>query len=197
MPASINQFWNFDDIDLSSNRNGQLTEKQRKFLAGEHKSQRNVFIGVGASIVVLFCCLPVLFFGARGLLPLLFSGLPTDPGEKFTLLAMGGAGLVFFLVFGVAIAAIVGIYLLRANKKADIAVKTVEGTTTYTWGTKRVRIPGSGPNRYEDVNVLHLNIGDKKFEVKEALQEIIKENDDWAIYYTTYPFKFLSGEKVK
>ncbi len=195
MTDELKTFWNFDDADLAANRNGQLTEKQQKFLVGEHKTQRGVFIGVGAALALIFCCLPVLLFGARGLLPLLFSGLPSDPTEMIPLIAMGGFGLVFFVIIGVVIAAVVGFYLLRANKKAELTVKTAKGTVTYTWGTKRVRTPGSKVRNYEDVRVLHLNISDKKFEVKETLQDIIKANETWVIYYTSEPFKFLSGEK--
>jgi len=50
----------FDDADLGANRLGQLTEKQRNFLAGEHKSQQSIFVGVGGFIALIFCCLPIL-----------------------------------------------------------------------------------------------------------------------------------------
>ena len=48
----------------------------------------------------------------------------------------------------------------------------------------------------EDVRVLHLNLGDKKFEVNEQLRSIIQEGQDWTIYYTGDPFKFLSAEML-
>ena len=196
MTAELKNFWKFDDADLAANRNGQLTEKQKTFLAGEHKTQRGVFFGVGGLIAVLFCCLPILLIGVRVVLPMLLSGDLSDIQEVIPVSALGGIGLASILAPVVLIAAVVGFYILRAGKKADITVKTVRGTTNYTWGTKRVRNPGNSARPYDDVRVLHLNINDKKFEVKEALQEIIKEGENWAIYYTSDPFKFLSGEKV-
>jgi hypothetical protein len=44
------------------------------------------------------------------------------------------------------------------------------------------------------VPVLYLSLGDKKFEVPNNLKEMIREGEEWIIYYTSYPFKFLSGE---
>ena len=196
MADELKNFWKFDDADLAANRNGQLTEKQKTFLAGEHKTQRGVFFGVGGLIAVLFCCLPVLVIGSRVLLPMLLSGDLSDIQEIIPMGALGGVGLAGILATVVVIGAVVGFYILLAGKKADITVKAVKGTVNYTWGTKRVHNPGNSARPYDDVRVLHLNVSDKKFEVKETLQEIIKAGEDWAIYYTSDPFKFLSGEKV-
>lgn len=201
MPETIEQFWNFDDADLGANRLGQLTEKQRNYLTGEHKTQKNVFLGVGsmASILILvaFCCLPVIMIGSRSILPILLSGDGFDVTTLIPFVAAGGIG--GFAVLGVLapVVLIMGIYFARANKKADLTVKHVEGTVNYTWGTKRVRNPGNKARPYDDVRVLHMNIGGKKYEVHKDLQEIIKEGESWAVYYTSYPFKFLSAEQVK
>lgn len=193
----LSEYWNFDDADLEANRLGQLTEKQKKFLLGEHKSQRGVFLGVGGAAAVLFCCLPALMIGLRVALPMLLNGGTSDLQEMLPLAAMGGFAIIFIGMAVFIVGTVVAIYLMRANKKADISVKRVEGKVTYTWGTKRVRTPGSSVRGYEDVRVLHLNLSDKKFEVKEQLQELIKENEEWTIYYTSEPFKFLSAEKAK
>jgi hypothetical protein len=196
MPETIEQFWNFDGADLGANRLGQLTEKQRNYLAGEHKTQKNVFLGVGASVVAIFLCLPTLLIGPRVLLPMLLNG-DLDMQAILPFAAMGGFGIIFLGAVILAVGAAVAIYMLRANKKADLTVKRAEGMVNYSWGTKRVRNPGNKARPYDDVRVLHLNIGGKKYEVHKDLQEIIKEGEHWAIYYTSYPFKFLSAEQVK
>ncbi len=195
MPESIMDYWKFDEADLGANRLGQLTEKQKKYLVGEHKSQRGVFIGVGGVVAFLFLCLPVLLIGSRVLLPMLLSGKPSDLQELIPLIAMGGFGIIFIGTAVLIVGAVVIFYVIRARKPAEIAVLTANGKVEYTWGTKRVRTPGSSVRSYEDVRVLHLNLGDKKFEVKEQLQEIIQEGEEWSVYYTSYPFKFLSAEK--
>jgi hypothetical protein len=195
--SQLRELWNFDDADLGANHLGQLTEKQRKFLVGEHKSQRGVFLGVGGVIAVLFCCLPALLIGSRTLLPMLLSGGLTDIQEAIPLFAMGGFAIVFLGISLLTVGAVVGIYLFRANKKADITVKRAEGKAAYTWGIKRVRTSGSSVRNYEDVRVLHLNLDDKKFEVKEQLQDMIREGEQWTVYYTSDPFKFLSAEQKR
>jgi hypothetical protein len=195
MPESIMDYWKFDEADLGANRLGQLTEKQKKYLVGEHKSQRGVFIGVGVVVAFLFLCLPALLIGSRVLLPMLLSGKPSDLQELIPLIAMGGFGIIFIGTAVLIVGAVVIFYVIRASKPAEIAVLTAKGKVEYIWGTKRVRTPGSSVRSYEDVRVLHLNLGDKKFEVKEQLQEIIQEGEEWSVYYTSYPFKFLSAEK--
>ena len=197
--AKLKELWNFDDADLGANRLGQLTETQKNYLTGEHKSQSNVFFGVGgvvgAVIAIAFCCLPILLFGSRMVLPMLLSGNISDIQEIIPF-AAGGIGIVAVVSVLVPIVAILAIYFVRGSKKADITVKRAEGAVKYTWGTKRVRTPGSSVRSYQDVRVLHLNMGDKKFEVKEQMQELIKEDENWIVYYTSYPFKFLSAEKI-
>ena len=193
--SKIMELWKFDEADLGANRLGQLTEKQKKYLVGEHKSQRGVFIGVGVVVAFLFLCLPVLLIGSRVLLPMLLSGKPSDLQELIPLIAMGGFGIIFIGTAVLIVGAVVIFYAIRARRPAELAVLTARGKVEYTWGTKRVRTPGSSVRSYEDVRVLHLNLGDKKFEVKEQLQEIIQEGEEWSVYYTSYPFKFLSAEK--
>lgn len=188
---SLKEFWKFDDADLAANRRGQLSEKQKMYLTGEHKTQKNVFLGVGGAVVVLFLCIPAMVIGSRLLLPAILSG-----DSSLTNFLPAGLGLGMVGVFAVPVLAVLGIYLMRAGKKADVAIKTASGKAQYAWGTKRVRNPGNSARPYDDVRILHLSLGEKKFEVHNDLQEIIKEGEIWKIYYTSYPFKFLSGEKV-
>lgn len=200
MPETIEQFWEFDDADLGANRLGQLTEKQKKQLVGEHKSQKNVLIGVGISLAVIFCCLPLLVMGPRvlvSMLPTLLSGDFSDIQEIIPLAAMGGFGILFIGMTVLTLAAAVAIYFVRASKKAELTVKRAEGVVNYSWVTKRIRKPGNSAIPYEDIRVLQLSLGEKKFEVHKDLPEIIKEGENWAVYYTSYPFKFLSAEQVK
>ena len=193
--AKIMEFWKFDEADLGANRLGRLTEKQKSYLVGEHKSQRGVFLGVGGVIAILFLCLPVLLIGSRVLLPMLLNGKPSNLQELIPLIAMGGFGIIFIGIAALIVGAVIIFYVMRARKPAELAVQTAKGKVEYTWGTKRVRRPGNRARSYEDVSVLHLNLGDKKFEVKEQLQETIQAGEEWSVYYTSYPFKFLSAEK--
>lgn len=56
---------------------------------------------------------------------------------------------------------------------------------------------GSSVRNYEDVRELILHVvPEQRFEASPQLQSIIQEDEQWAIYYTSYPFKFLSGERI-
>ncbi len=196
MSTTLNEKWNFDDADLGANRLGQLTEKQKTFLAGEHKTQRGVFFAVGGGIAILFCCLPLLVFGLRGLLPMLLSrGGSTNPADMLPLIAMGGFGILFFGIAVVIIGAVAAFYFMRANKKADLTVKRAEGKISYTWETKRVRT-NTNVRGFQDVEVLMLHVGEgNNFEANTMIKDFIQEGESWTIYYTSYPFKFLSAER--
>jgi hypothetical protein len=186
------ELWGFDDADLGANRLGQLTEKQKNFLLGEHKSQKGVFLGVGVAVVLIFLCLPALIIGSKVILPAILSG-----DSSITDFLPAGVGVGAMVAVIMPVLAVLAIYVIRSNKQADLTVKHVQGEVKYTWGTKRVRTPTNSASKWKDVKVLHLNLGDRKFEVKESMQEIIQEGEDWKIHYTSYPFKFLSAEKKK
>ena len=191
MADDLAAYWEFSETDLAANRNGQLTEKQKTFLSGEHKTQKNVFLGVGGAVILLFICVPLLVLGTRLVLPAILSG-----DSSITDLLPAGLGVGVMISVIVIVLAVVAIYVLRAGKKADIEVKQARGIAAYSWGTKRVRTPGNRTRSYEDVRVLHLSMEDRRFEVKEELKQIIREGEEWKVYYTSYPFRFLSGEMV-
>lgn len=190
MSETLKDFWKFDDVDLAANQNGQLSEKQKALLVSEHANQRKAFFSVSGVVAVIFLCVPFLVIGSRVLIPAILS----RDFQLQNLLPVGvGMGTVLSII--VPLILVIGLYLLRANKQADLSIKRTEGKAIYSTGTKRVRNPGNNAKPYDDVRVLYLSLGDKKFEVPNDLKEIIREGDEWVIYYTSYPFKFLSSEK--
>jgi hypothetical protein len=189
MSNTLKEFWTFDDADLAANRNGQLSERQKALLVGEHATQRKAFFGVGGVMAVILLCVPVLVIGTRLVIPAILS----RDFQLQNLLPVGiGMGTVLSILIPLIL--VIGLYLLRANKQADLSIQRTAGKAVYSTGTKRVRNPGNSAKPYEDVRVLYLSLGDKKFEVPNDLKEIIREGEEWIIYYTSYPFKFLSGE---
>jgi hypothetical protein len=192
MSETLKDFWKFDDADLAANRSGQLSERQKALLVSEHATQRKAFFGVGGVVAVIFLCIPVLVIGSRVVIPAILS-------RDFQLqkLLPVGVGMGTVLTILVPLLLVIGLYLLRANKGADLSIKRAGGKAVYSTGTKRVRNPGNSARPYDDVRVVYLSLGDKKFEVHNDLKEILRDGEEWIIYYTLYPFKFLSGEKVE
>ena len=207
MSEIIQQLWNFDDADLAANRMGQLTAKQKTMLARELKSYKMVYLGIGIFIAVIFCCVPIIALLGKGLFSTLISGLnipflpsqnsSTDLMDTLPLFAMGGFAVIF-IAFAVLIVGIVlVVYYIRGNKKEDITVKKAEGVVNFMQVEKRVRTT-SNNRGYKDINVLEMRVGtDQKFtEVNDRLPNIINQGEEWTIYYTSHPFKFLSGEII-
>ena len=109
--------------------------------------------------------------------------------------AIAGGGAILFAA--VIVGAIVLLYIMRSRKKADLTVKLARGPINYVWEANRVRTPNSSVRSYEDVRVLIMRVGpERRFEVKEPFQNVFEEGEEWLIYYTSYPFKFLSAEQV-
>ena len=204
MSEIIQQLWNFDDADLAANRMGQLTAKQKTMLAGELKSYKMVYLGIGIFIAVIFCCVPIIALLGRGLFSTLISGLaspsqnsPADLMDTLPLFAMGGFAVIFIVITVLIVGIVLVVYYIRGNKKEDITVKKAEGVVNFVQVEKRVRTT-SNNRGYKDINVLEMRVGtDKKFtEVNDRLPNIINQGEEWTIYYTSHPFKFLSGEII-
>lgn len=194
---TLQEIWKFDDADLGANRLGQLTEKQKKNLTEEHKSYKMVYAGIGVFVALIFCCLPIMMMLGRGILPLLISGSSqSSPADMIPLIAMGGFAVIFAIVAAVIVGGVLVVLYLRGSKKTDVAVKRAQGKINFVWVEKRVRNPSSKASPYKDIRVLELRIGDSKFEVNENLPSLLNEGDEWIIYYTSHPFKFLSAERV-
>jgi hypothetical protein len=191
MSDALKDFWKFEETDLAANRNGQLSENQKDSITKEHTAQKNNSLKIGAAFLVMLLCLPVLAIGSRVALPALVSG---NFSMSDLLPARIGFGTVIVMLVPLFI--VIGIYFSLAGKKADLTVKQAAGKAVYSWGTKRVRNPGNKARPYDDVRVSYLALGDKKFEVHDRLREIIREGEEWKVYYISYPFKFLSGEAV-
>jgi hypothetical protein len=126
---------------------------------------------------------------------LLSGGGSTNPADMLPLIAMGGFGILFFGITVVIIGAVAAFYFMRANKKADLTVKRAEGKISYTWETKRVRT-NTNVRGFQDVEVLMLHVGEgNNFVANTMIKDFIQEGESWTIYYTSYPFKFLSAER--
>jgi hypothetical protein len=204
----LQELLGFDDADLGANRLGRLTERQKQLLAAEHKSQRSVFLGVGAAIVFLFCGLPAFMLFTRGPLPGIIStavssqaqevSFPSNVINSAPFKGIGSFALAA-VPFIIVIAAVAFLYYKRASRKADTEVKRAEGPVNFVYVEKRVRNPGNSAVPYKDIQVLQMRVGaDTTFgPVSEKLPNLINQGDEFIFHYTTYPFRIISAEPVK
>jgi len=202
--TQLKELWGFDETDLNANRMGQLTAKQKTTLTAELKSYKNVYLGIGIFLAVVFCCFPIVVLLGRGLLPVLMRGLvspsqisPTDFMNTLPLFAIGGFALVFIFLTMLIVGVVLFIYYKRGNKKENIAVKKARGVVNFVFVEKRIRASETTMG-YKDIKVLEMRVGTENnfTDINEKLPNIINQGEEWIVYYTSHPFKFLSAEFV-
>lgn len=183
------EFWNYTEADLNANQRGQLTEKQTAVLAEKQKEQKSYNSCLGAIVVgaLGFLLVGGLFNPVRSAI----QEFSAEGGEPMQLVAI-------FSVIGILLAMIVGVTIVslrRMNRKADHVIRSAKGTVNFVWVESKVRTQtGSG---HKTVRSLEMHVGpETKFVVEDDLPNLINQDEEWAIYYTSYPFMFLSAEKI-
>jgi len=182
----------FDDADLGANRLGATHGEAAEFPCRRAQIPA-IHICGGGWLYRPDILLPAhIDFGGRILPPLLAKPQSLNLESIMPFIAVGGSTLLFAVV---VVGAVVVLYVARSRRKADVTVKRARGAVNYIWDTKRIRTPGSSVRSYEDVRVLIMRVGNEnRFEVKEPFQNTFKAGENWTIYYTSYPFRFLSAE---
>lgn len=184
------EYWGYTESDLSANQREQLTEKQKAVLAEKQKEQKSYNSCLGAIVVG---ALGFLLVGAL-FNPVLsaIQEFSAEGGEPMQLVAI-------LTIVGILLAMIVGVTIVsfrRMNRKADHVIRSAKGAVNFVWVESKVRTQtGSG---HKTVRSLEMHVGaETKFIVEDKLPNLIDQGAEWTIYYTNYPFMFLSAEKVK
>lgn len=184
------EYWNYTEADLNANQRGQLTEKQKAVLAEKQKEQKSYNSCLGAIVVgaLGFLLVGALFNPVRSAIQE-FSAEGGQPMQLAAILSV--VGILLAMIVGVTI-----VSLRRMNRKADFAIRHAEGKVNFVWVESKVRTQtGSG---HKTVRSLEMHVGpETKFSgMDAALPNLIDQGDEWIIYYVTYPFMFLSAEKI-
>ena len=183
------EFWNYTESDLNANRHNQLTERQKTLLAETLKETRSGSFVLGLIIMGIFG-----FLIAATLTKPLMSAVGN--------LASGGAietdTIAILAVFGLLLLIFIGIgigFIKKMTRKPDYAIRHAEGMVNFVWVESKVRTQtGSG---HKTVRSLEMHVGaETKFIVEDKLPNLINQGEEWAVYYTSYPFMFLSAEKT-
>jgi len=196
---ALKDFFNFDDADLSLNRLGQITEKQKARLIQGDKTKRT--LGTAAGILFGVIALIGLCGGvAMTLIPL---GIGLSAGQNLQeRLAMGvGLGSAFGLIGGLSFGCIwpliwggLGFLFYKiTHSKFQVQLQRVEGPINIV---REVRSSYSNHHTHSyHVNVLH--VGGKSFDVSGDLANILMQGEPVAFYYTEgSERKILSAESI-
>ncbi len=162
----------FDQADLEANRQGQLTDKQIKYLAEDVKDTR--IVGWGCSAVFFIIALIVLILS---LVAFIRSGQSFDGAALQSLVPT----LTLAGILGIAGLMMALWTLTRSGAKSNASLKKEEGPINIVAVERRVDLK-------HPVYIAHeLHIGHVSFDVKADLANLMQQGDRYAIYYTQGP----------
>ena len=170
---ALRDYFKFDEADLTANRNGTLTEKQKQKLIQDNKSSKR--FGVGCGIVgALF------FLGIASIFPFAFIplGLHTMQGGD-----MGGAvgsfiaAAVWALIWG-GIGIGIAIYGFKSafENRSKVVLKTAAGPINL------VGVEHTGEHGHTYIEH-ELHIGKEEFDVDEDVAGFMMQGDPYAFYF--------------
>lgn len=185
----LSKYFEFDVSDLSANRVGKLSAKQKSKLENAEEGANKIFIGAG--IVFILIGVGMSFAFTRETILKLFSGGNLTLDDLLAMVLGGGLPLLTWGFFGF------GSFKL-ARSKFDNSVQTIKGKVNFVKVEKQESYSStSGTTSYRTVQQYELRVGKVNFEdVDEELLNIIEEGDTYTFYYTKDTKDILSCEFV-
>lgn len=172
---ALRNYFRFDEADLDANRNGRLSEKQKKNLIQENKSSKRFGIGCGVGA-------GLLLFAVASIFPFVFIPIGMASLQKQETSAATGsfiAAAAWALVWGGIGLAVIIIGIKSAFKdRSKVLLKNVTGPVNLI-GVQR-RSGGEHPHTY----IAHeLHIGREEFDVSETVAGSMMQGDIFTVYY--------------
>lgn len=200
--TKLGQVLNFDESDLGANRLGQLTQKQKDLLGEKFKSNKTLYTVIGILMILSIgsgLCRMVFNPIMNGIGGSLVESGTVDPGSLINFLPFILMGSLFLVIFGVVIFLVLRVVFGKANRQADMAVRSAQGKVNFVWVEREERNLSSVGPRFKKVRSLEMRVGeDAKFtNVNSELPNLINQGEEWIVYYVNHPFKILSAEKAK
>ncbi len=164
----IKDYFEFDDADLVANRNGQLTEKQQKYLSEDLKYGRALGIGCSILLLIIACAFPPIYY-ASALVNAWQTHTASGLSGFFSTTSLWtpiGAGMALLWFFNT-----------YSKSKPKSLLKKAVGPVNIVAVERR---DGSRHATYL-VNVLH--IGPLAIDIKQALVGHMMQGDIYTVYY--------------
>ncbi len=173
------KFLNFNEADLQTNRNGQISEKQKARLQEiEAEAKRRTLLGVAGNFVVALI----------GLGGVLYAMTIDDLSFSFKITMGLVFGILWPLWWGAA--GISG--LRRMSAKIETTLKKAQGRINIV---KAVRSSYDSDSRMTtQQNIYQLRVGGYTFMVSPVLSNYMNEGDVYAIYFADFNLAEKSKE---
>lgn len=172
----LQEYFKFDASDLSANRNGQFTEKQKARLAVEDKSSRKWSLVGG---------LGLLFIAAIGVAGAI-AGWIGDSDCGFRIGFGIGFGCIWPLIWGGLGWAI----LSNSFSKHEFKLARVQGRVNI------VRRESYSSSSHTTSIYHELHIGGQEFSIEEDLADVMMQGDEYILYYIQDSDEIMSAELV-
>lgn len=162
---ALKQHFKFDEADRHYNRNGNLTDKQKTFLAGELKTSKQVGIYMGIFMLLLAAAPPI----AQGYA--LLTKPPSLWNAVMGVLCWGAWGLVWGWL---GVAAIRDSFAPR-----KYLLQKVEGKANIVKVERRSSSSSGSRTRVE----YELRVSGHKFDVDSVVADYIEQGEPVVVYY--------------
>jgi hypothetical protein len=172
---ALKDYFHFDEGDLQANRNGQLSDKQRRTLLADQKSGRRFSLvaglGCGLGLLAIASIFPLVF------IPIGLTTLQED--GMGAAIAPFIAAAVWALAWGVIGCVVIVVGVNGAiGKPAPLNLKSVTGPVNL------VGVERTSGGKYHHTYIQHeLHVGDEEFDVESSLAGHIMQGDTYAIFY--------------
>ncbi len=185
------EYWDFTEADLNANQHGQLTERQKTMLVEKLKETRGRSALFGLFLIGFFS---IMIIGTlmNPLMKAVGNLRAGEPISADTVAIFAVLVVLLLIMIGIAISLV-----RQIRRKPDHTISRAEGAVNFVYTEHKVKSStGSG---HRTVRSLEMRVGtETRFvDMEDKLPNLINQGEEWAIYYTGYPFMFLSAEKIK
>ncbi len=176
LDQSLMNYFHFDQSDLSANRKGQFTDKQRVRILKEDRSSRKWSLIGGLGLMLIAA------IGVAGAI----AGWIADSDWGFRIGFGLGFGVIWPLIWG----GIGWLLIKNSFSKHDFKLSKVQGQVNI------VRRE-SYSSQSHTTNVYHeLHIGGHEFGVSGDIADVLMQGDEYVLYYIDGTSEILSAEMV-
>lgn len=151
----LEEYFFFSQDDLRENRKGAITEDQRLVLKEKTQRDTNVLL---------------IFFIGSGIVYVAVNYI----------FDLGPGSMTISAVLGIMFVAVI---ILRRVKRSDQSLQHVEGAIEFFWEEHTTR-DANNSTHLTTTKTLYLMVGEKKFQVREDLMDILDQGDRCRFYYT-------------
>jgi hypothetical protein len=153
----LEEFFNFTEDDLKGNRKGFITEDQQLVLKEKTWRETNL-------LLITFVGIAIIYAAIAG----------TSNSGSGSMMIPALLGIIAVVVI-----------IVRGVKRSDQSVHSVEGEIEFFWEEHKERDADRPLSYQTTAKILKMIVGEKTFQVRDELMNILDQGDNCRFYYTS------------